>query len=173
MPFCSLEFKYGASAEGHWTYDCMVLQPEDCVDFVRTLYPQHQFLFLFDHSCGHDKSKEDALNVRNMGKLIHSHVMLRDFQFMRQFITNAIDCARHGCSAKANGSRIPFLSVGHDIWIHSTRRFLASPSSLIPSPWSTTSLLLVLLWLKVRRQRTLGRFRFGSQATREVRRRAT
>jgi TfoX/Sxy family transcriptional regulator of competence genes len=61
-----LQFEYGASAEGYWTYDSMVLQLEDCADVVTTLYPQYQFLFLFDHSCGHDRAREDALNVNNM-----------------------------------------------------------------------------------------------------------
>jgi hypothetical protein len=61
-----LEFEYGASAEGYWTYDSMVLQLEDCADVVTTLYPHYQFLFLFDHSCGHDRAREDALNVNNM-----------------------------------------------------------------------------------------------------------
>jgi len=63
-----LEFEYGVSAEGYWMYESMVLQLEDCADVVKTLYPQYQFLFLFDHSCGHDKAREDALNVRNMNK---------------------------------------------------------------------------------------------------------
>ena len=46
----------------------MVLQLEDCADVVKTLYPQFQFLFLFDHSCGHDRARDDALNVRNMNR---------------------------------------------------------------------------------------------------------
>ena len=33
-----LEFAYGASAEGYWTYDSMVLQLEDCADVVTALY---------------------------------------------------------------------------------------------------------------------------------------
>ena len=63
-----LEFEYGASAEGYWTYDSMVLQLEDCVDVVKTLYPQYDFLFLFDHSCGHDRMPDDALRVEGMNK---------------------------------------------------------------------------------------------------------
>jgi hypothetical protein len=47
-----LEFEYGASFEGYWMYDVMVLQLEHCSDVVKTLYPQNDFLFLFDHSCG-------------------------------------------------------------------------------------------------------------------------
>ena len=58
-----LEFEFGASAEGYWTYNLMVLQLEDCADIVMTLYPQYNFLFLFDHSCGHDRMPEDALRI--------------------------------------------------------------------------------------------------------------
>jgi hypothetical protein len=58
-----LEFEYGTSDEGYWTYGSMILQLEDCADVVATLYPQYQFLFLFDHSCGHDRGHDDALNV--------------------------------------------------------------------------------------------------------------
>jgi hypothetical protein len=55
MSLFALEFEYGASAEGYWTYNSMVLQLlEDCDDVVATLYPQYQFLFLFDNSCSHD-----------------------------------------------------------------------------------------------------------------------
>jgi hypothetical protein len=74
-----LEFEYGASAEGYWTYNSMVLQLEDCADVVATLYPQYQFLFLFDHSYGHDRARKDALNeVNNMntgfgGKQLQMH----------------------------------------------------------------------------------------------------
>ena len=46
----------------------MVLQLEDCVDCVTVLYPKIDFIFLFDHSRGHDKQREDGLNVDNMGK---------------------------------------------------------------------------------------------------------
>jgi hypothetical protein len=63
-----LEFEYGASAEGYWTYDSMVLQLEDCADVLKTLYPQYDFLFLFDHSCGHDRMPDDALRVEGMNK---------------------------------------------------------------------------------------------------------
>ena len=46
----------------------MVLQLKDCVDVLKVLYPQFDFLFLFDHSCGHDRQKEDGLNVERMTK---------------------------------------------------------------------------------------------------------
>ena len=63
------EFEYGANSEGYWTYQHMVLQLEDFVDVIKVLYSQYQFLFLFDHSCGHDRQKEDGLNVERMTKL--------------------------------------------------------------------------------------------------------
>jgi hypothetical protein len=62
------EFEYGANSDGYWTYQHMVLQLEDCRDIVKVLYPQYDFLFLFDHSCGHDRQREDGLNVENMCK---------------------------------------------------------------------------------------------------------
>jgi hypothetical protein len=46
----------------------MVLQLEDCVDILNVKYPQYDFLFLFDHSCGHDRQREDGLNVEKMSK---------------------------------------------------------------------------------------------------------
>jgi hypothetical protein len=46
----------------------MVLQLEDCVDCLKVLSPQFEFLFVFDHSCGHDQQREDGLNVKNMSK---------------------------------------------------------------------------------------------------------
>ena len=33
----------------------MVLQLEDCVDVLKWMYPDFDFIFLFDHSNGHDQ----------------------------------------------------------------------------------------------------------------------
>ena len=60
------EFKYGSSGEGYWTYQHMVLQLEDCVDVLKAIFPMYAFLFLFNHLCGHDKQREDGLNVEKM-----------------------------------------------------------------------------------------------------------
>ena len=46
----------------------MVLQLEDCIDVLKVLYPQFDFLFLLDHSRGHGRQKEDGLNVEQMTK---------------------------------------------------------------------------------------------------------
>ena len=62
------EFDCGANLEGYWMYQHMVLQLEDCIDCLKVLYPQFDLLFLFDHSCGHNRQEEDGLNVENMNK---------------------------------------------------------------------------------------------------------
>jgi hypothetical protein len=61
--------EYGANSEGYWTYDAMVLQLEDCMDVLQTLYPQFDFVFLFDHSNGHDRMQPDGLNMRKVNKM--------------------------------------------------------------------------------------------------------
>ena len=63
-----IEFEYGANGDGYWVYEHMVLQVEDCVDCLTVLYPEHDFLFMLDHSCGHDRQREDGLNAENMNK---------------------------------------------------------------------------------------------------------
>jgi hypothetical protein len=49
-------------------YDAVVLQLGECADVVKTLYPQYDFLFLFDYSCGHDCMPDDALKVEGVNK---------------------------------------------------------------------------------------------------------
>jgi hypothetical protein len=61
-------FEYGADSGGYWNDNHMVLQLEDCVDVLKHLNPEYDYLFLFDHSSGHDKQREDGLNVKNMTK---------------------------------------------------------------------------------------------------------
>ncbi len=46
----------------------MVLKLEDCIDCVTMLHPEFDYLFLFDHSCGHDRQREDGLNAGKMLK---------------------------------------------------------------------------------------------------------
>ena len=67
MPFVHY-FEYGANGKGYWVYEHMVLQLEDCTDCLAVLYPEYDFLFLLDHSCGHDRQREDGLNVEQMNK---------------------------------------------------------------------------------------------------------
>jgi hypothetical protein len=46
----------------------MVLQREDCIDVMKVFHPEVDVLLLFDHSCSHDRQREDGLNVENMSK---------------------------------------------------------------------------------------------------------
>ena len=46
----------------------MVLHLEDCVDVLKVLFHEYDFLFLFDNSCGHDRQKDNGLNVKRMRK---------------------------------------------------------------------------------------------------------
>lgn len=43
-------FEHGASADGHWNYNQMWLQFEDCMDCMKGLCPTHDTCALFDHS---------------------------------------------------------------------------------------------------------------------------
>ena len=63
-----IEFEYGKEGEGYWDYNHMVLQLEDCADVVQILHPTYDYIFLFDHSCGHDKQRPDGLSVNRMTK---------------------------------------------------------------------------------------------------------
>ena len=63
-----VQFEYGINSEGYWTYDHMVLQFEDCVDVVKVLYPEYDYIFLFDHSCGHDRKRPDGLCANSIRK---------------------------------------------------------------------------------------------------------
>jgi len=60
------EYGYGYGKEGYWTYDHMCLQFEDCIDAIQALYPEFDTVWLFDHSCGHDRGRGDGLSVGNM-----------------------------------------------------------------------------------------------------------
>jgi hypothetical protein len=63
-----VEFEYGANNQGYWDYDHMIIQFEDCIDVVKTLHPEFDFVFLFDHSCGHDRQRPDGLSVPKANK---------------------------------------------------------------------------------------------------------
>ncbi len=58
-----LEFEYRINAQGYRSYEHMVMQLEDCIDCLTVLYPHIDFVFLLDHSCGHDRQRDDGLNV--------------------------------------------------------------------------------------------------------------
>ncbi len=61
-------FEYGANKDGYWTYDHLIVQLEDVMDILCTLYDseKYEFQFLVDHSCGHDRQRPDGLNIFEM-----------------------------------------------------------------------------------------------------------
>jgi hypothetical protein len=42
-------FEYGADGNGYWNCKHMALQLEDYIDVIMHLYPEYDYLFLFDH----------------------------------------------------------------------------------------------------------------------------
>jgi hypothetical protein len=47
----------------------MILQFEDCIDVVRTLWHEFEYVFLFDHACGgHDRQQPDDLTTTGLNK---------------------------------------------------------------------------------------------------------
>jgi len=59
----------GVNNDGYWTSYHMAIQLEDCVDCLKVLFPDYDFLFLFDHSQGHTK--------KQVGSLQASHINLQ------------------------------------------------------------------------------------------------
>ena len=51
----------------------MSLQLEDVVDCLQVMYPEFEFMFLFDHSQGHVCSREGALNALQMSRTYGEH----------------------------------------------------------------------------------------------------
>jgi hypothetical protein len=46
----------------------MVLQLEDCLVVLQVLFPTFDFVFLFDHSNGHDCMQPRGLNISKISK---------------------------------------------------------------------------------------------------------
>ena len=60
---------YGANCEGYWSYDNMIIQAEDCIDCLKSMFEdRYEYTFLFDHSNGHDRMRPDGLNARRVSK---------------------------------------------------------------------------------------------------------
>ncbi|KAG7352840.1 hypothetical protein IV203_008888 [Nitzschia inconspicua] len=56
----------GIKNEGYENSKNMAVQFEDVVDCLKVLYPHHEFVFLFDHSQGHNRKRKGALDANNM-----------------------------------------------------------------------------------------------------------
>ena len=59
-------FNAGAIKEGYWNHTHTKLQLEDISDYISFIFPEFDFLYLFDQSSGHMKMRTDGLHVRNM-----------------------------------------------------------------------------------------------------------
>ena len=59
-------FRAGANYDGYWVSPHIKLQTEDVCDVLVHLYPEFDFVFLFDQSSGHTKKRSDALNAEKM-----------------------------------------------------------------------------------------------------------
>ena len=60
------ELEYGMNNEGYWRYEDMVLQMEDCRDILVHMFPDYEFIFLFDHSNGHDRLQPNGLSINRI-----------------------------------------------------------------------------------------------------------
>ena len=63
-----LEFEYVSNGEIYWNYEAMSMQFEDFIDCMSVLYPIYDVVWLFDHSCGHDRKRPDGLNLNGLSK---------------------------------------------------------------------------------------------------------
>ena len=71
-PFVKYLF-IGANNEGYWNSFHMSLQFEDVVDCLLVLYPEFELIFLFDHSQGHARKRNGALNAFHISKNYGEH----------------------------------------------------------------------------------------------------
>ena len=60
---------YGNSKYGYWSCEDMVLQLEGCVDVLKAINgDKFDYCFLFDHSNGHDRLRQDGFNANKINK---------------------------------------------------------------------------------------------------------
>jgi hypothetical protein len=80
-------FHFGANKQGYWSYEHLIVQLEDCVDVLKVVLDlgNYEVRFMVDHSCGHDRQREDGLSVVQMNKeyggkqrSIHSSTMTKE-----------------------------------------------------------------------------------------------
>ena len=63
-------FEYGNfdNKQGYWSYEHLVLKMEDFLECLKVMYSYFDLVFLFDHSCGHDRTREGRLKESIMIK---------------------------------------------------------------------------------------------------------
>ena len=59
-------FKCDIHRDGYLNSSYTKLQIEDVLDIITLIFPQFDFMFLFDQSSGHMKCREDGLIVNKM-----------------------------------------------------------------------------------------------------------
>ena len=59
-------FNTGVSKDGYWNSNYAKLQLEDAVDCLQSVYPDCDYMFLYDQSSGYTKLREDGLAISNM-----------------------------------------------------------------------------------------------------------
>ena len=58
----------GATKGGYWNGSHMAMQLEDVVDVLRVLRPEFDLVFFFDHSQGHARKQDGALDAQTMSR---------------------------------------------------------------------------------------------------------
>ncbi|KAI2506317.1 hypothetical protein MHU86_8148 [Fragilaria crotonensis] len=58
----------GATKGGYWNSFHMAIQLEDVTDCLKVIRPQVEFVFMFDHSQGHARKKDGALDAQSMSR---------------------------------------------------------------------------------------------------------
>ena len=48
-------FRAGANKDGYWSSSHAKLQLEDSIDYLKLLFPDHDFVVMYDQSSGHKK----------------------------------------------------------------------------------------------------------------------
>jgi hypothetical protein len=56
-------FDVGVDKQGYWNYNHMSLQTEDITDCLQALFPDHDFVFIFDQSSGHAHKRKNGLST--------------------------------------------------------------------------------------------------------------
>jgi hypothetical protein len=56
----------GIHNDGYWNSNHMAIQLEDVADCLKVLYPEYDYVILFDHSSGHDRKRDGALDATTM-----------------------------------------------------------------------------------------------------------
>ena len=61
--------QYGNMNKGYRSYKDMIIQVEDCMDCLKAIHGEcYDYLFIFDHSNGHDRLSPDALSPKLIRK---------------------------------------------------------------------------------------------------------